>query len=112
MMGIARSGGRFGACILALVALWASCCPSGTRPIGRGNADRDHYQTSLARSLAARRFRFKNLDNGQVAKSVSNESGLYSARTCRRPVRSEGHRVRLHQRRAKRHRAECGYEQA
>jgi len=83
MMGIARSGGRFGACILGV------SCPGG-HPVApsahahcRGNADRDHYD-SLARSLAARRFRSRILTMGQVAKSVQTKVGYIRPRTCRR----------------------------
>src|ERR1700719_2365177 len=79
MMGIARSGGRFGACILALVAL-VGILLSRPAHAQLAGATLTGVVTDKSGAVVGRaKIQMKNLDNGQVREVTSNESGLYSA---------------------------------
>lgn len=79
MNGIARSGGRFGACIPALVVLVGILL---SRPVHAQLAGATLTGVVTDKSgavVGGATIQIKNLDNGQVREVTSNESGLYSA---------------------------------
>jgi hypothetical protein len=79
MMGIARSGGRFGACILTLVALVGILLSRPAHAQLAGATLTGVVTDKSGAVVGGATIQIKNLDNGQVREVTSNESGLYSA---------------------------------
>jgi carboxypeptidase family protein len=79
MMGIARSGGRFGACILALVVLVGIQLSRPAHAQLAGATLTGVVTDKSGAVVGGATIQIKNLDNGQVREVTSNESGLYSA---------------------------------
>jgi hypothetical protein len=79
MMGIARSGGRFSTCILALVALVGILLSRPAHAQLAGATLTGVVTDKSGAVVGGATIQIKNLDNGQVREVNSNESGLYSA---------------------------------
>ena len=79
MIGIARSGGRFGACILALVVLVGVQLSRPAHAQLAGATLTGVVTDKSGAVVGGATIQIKNLDNGQVREVTSNESGLYSA---------------------------------
>jgi len=79
MMGIARSGGRFSTCILALVALVGILLSRPAHAQLAGATLTGVVTDKSGAVVGGATIQIKNLDNGQVREVSSNASGLYSA---------------------------------
>lgn len=79
MIGIARSGGGFGAYILALVVLVGILLSRPAHAQLAGATLTGVVTDKSGAVVGAATIQIKNLDNGQVREVSSNESGLYSA---------------------------------
>ncbi len=79
MMSIARSSGRFGACILALVALVGALLSHPAHAQSAGATLTGVITDKSGALVNGAKVQIKNLDNGQIREVTTNESGLYSS---------------------------------
>jgi len=78
-MGIVRSNGRFGACILALVALVGILLSRPANAQSAGATLTGVITDKSGAVVANAKVQIKNTDNGQVREVTTNTAGLYSA---------------------------------